>query len=121
MTMRDQPAPIRASLVALNGDLEGTRFTLNMETVVGVRNCGYPDIGFAMSAVNQFGVSRAHLRIVFVDDHFVMEDLNSTHGSFWNDEPVRSHALAHGDLVRAGSAVLRFEIESTPTASKPNH
>jgi diguanylate cyclase (GGDEF)-like protein len=53
-------------------------------------------------------ISRHHVRITFDGrDHFV-SDLNSTNGTFVNDEPVREQRLRDGDQVRIGRSILKF-------------
>ena len=116
MDRRQQPAPIRASLLALNGDLAGKRYRLRMEQYVGVLHCSDSEIAYSNSKLL---VSRHHLRIFFVDGRFVMEDCGSRHGSFWNRERVASHVLAHGDLIGAGQAELLFEIDAVVPTSTP--
>jgi pSer/pThr/pTyr-binding forkhead associated (FHA) protein len=102
------PAPVRASIVSLNGELSGQRFVLRMHQHIGLLYCSDSEIAFPNT---KLGVSRRHLRIMFVDGRFVMEDCGSSHGSFCNGERIQSHALAHGDVIGAGQAEFRFELD----------
>ena len=53
-------------------------------------------------------ISRHHARITFDGtDHYV-EDLNSTNGTFVNDEQVRRQCLRDGDQMRIGRSILKF-------------
>jgi hypothetical protein len=106
---RNQPSPVAASVVVLNTELAGRRFALTMDQYVGLIHCSDSEIAFPST---KFGTSRRHLRITFAGDHFVMQDCQSSHGSFWNGERVESHVLAHGDVIRAGQAELRFELDA---------
>ena len=108
MEPRNKPAPVAASVVVVNSELAGQRFALGMEQYIGLMHCSDSEIAFPTT---KLGVSRRHIRITFADGHFVMEDCHSSHGSFWNDEPVTSHVLAHGDRIRAGTCELRFELD----------
>lgn len=50
-------------------------------------------------------VSREHVRVTYVDDAGLLEDLGSTHGTFVNDVRVAgSQALSHNDRIRLGRA-----------------
>src|SRR5579883_973238 len=58
-------------------------------------------------------LSRRHCRVVGLAGRFHLEDLGSANGTFVNDERVKRHALAHGDVIRCGSLKVRF-IEVAP-------
>src|SRR5437899_1748419 len=45
-------------------------------------------------------VSRTHVRIEAVIDGYELGDLQSTNGTFVNDQPVATHRLRDGDYVR---------------------
>lgn len=66
-------------------------------------------------------VSKQHLQIVFRDEGYVLEDLNSTNGTFHNGSQVQQATLAHGDQIDLGPAGPSFvfldsiEREDTPT------
>lgn len=50
-------------------------------------------------------VSREHVRVSYVDDGGLIEDLGSTHGTFVNDIRVTGpQALSHNDRIRLGRA-----------------
>ncbi len=53
-------------------------------------------------------VSRHHARIVWGGTGYVLEDLQSANGVFYQDVRVPSHLFKHGDAVRCGSLWLRF-------------
>jgi diguanylate cyclase (GGDEF)-like protein len=80
----------------------GRRFALNKpENVVG----RLPDLDVS---VEEDGVSRQHARLVRGGDAWRLEDLNSTNGSFVNDERIQVRQLRDGDMLRFGTAILRF-------------
>lgn len=53
-------------------------------------------------------VSRHHARIFWAQGGYVLEDLGSANGVYFQEQRVRSHLLKHGDAVRCGSLWLRF-------------
>jgi serine phosphatase RsbU (regulator of sigma subunit) len=66
-----------------------------MEVVIGRK--GDVDIVLA----NQH-ISRRHARIVKMDEGHFLVDLESTHGTFVNDEAVQNRILRHGDKICLG-------------------
>jgi len=55
-------------------------------------------------------VSRCHCRFTVTDDGALqVEDLESTNGTFVNDERISRLALKPGDVVRAGRVTLVVE------------
>jgi hypothetical protein len=54
-------------------------------------------------------VSDRHASIRFRDGEFVITDLDSTNGTFVNDEEAHQHALSDGDRVRFGSSEWVFK------------
>ncbi len=58
-------------------------------------------------------VSGHHARIVRDGDDLVLEDLESTNGTFVNDQHVTRHALQHGDVVLVGKHKLLFDAAGT--------
>lgn len=55
------------------------------------------------------GVSRAHARIVPENEEFQLEDLGSTNGVVVGGQRVSRHCLQPGDILRLGSALLKFD------------
>lgn len=105
---RNAPAPFAASIVALNGELEGQRFPLKTLQYVGLPHCSDSEICVATTAL---GTSRRHLSLECVDGRFVVADYDSSHGTFVNGERIsRPRGLAHGDIIAAGQAEFRFEL-----------
>lgn len=54
-------------------------------------------------------VSGHHARVIFQSDKAVLEDLNSTNGTFVNGRPITRHPLQHGDHVLVGKHHLVFD------------
>jgi hypothetical protein len=53
-------------------------------------------------------VSRHHARIYWGGGGYVLEDLSSANGVYFQEQRVQSHLFKHGDAVRCGSLWLRF-------------
>ena len=65
-----------------------------------------PDNNLALSDTE---VSRHHARITRQPEGFVIEDLNSTNGTFVNGERVTRQLLRHGDEIQIGQTRLIFQ------------
>jgi polyhydroxyalkanoate synthesis regulator phasin len=66
-------------------------------------------------------VSRHHARLLWGGGGYVLEDLNSANGIFYQEQRVQSHLLKHGDAVRCGSLWLRYvdTAQLGPAAPEP--
>jgi len=53
-------------------------------------------------------VSRHHSRIFWSGGGYVLEDLQSANGVYFQEQRVQSHMFKHGDAVRCGSLWLRY-------------
>jgi diguanylate cyclase (GGDEF)-like protein len=53
------------------------------------------------------GVSRKHARFERRDNHWLVIDLNSTNGTYVNDEPVTEHRLRKGDHIKIGDSIFK--------------
>lgn len=54
------------------------------------------------------GVSRKHARVQLIFALYFVSDLESTNGTFVNDERVNMQQLKDGDQIRVGESVLKF-------------
>lgn len=98
-----------AQLVITRGPEPGKRFTLERPTTVAGR---HPDNGIV---VQHPQVSRRHARIVRRDDGWVIEDLDSTNGTFVNGTRLTGpHRLERGDEVGLSEAVTLAFREGEP-------
>jgi pSer/pThr/pTyr-binding forkhead associated (FHA) protein len=55
-------------------------------------------------------ISREHAVILYDDEAFVVEDLQSTNGTRVNGKRIRTSPLADGDEVQLGQTLLRFAL-----------
>ena len=53
-------------------------------------------------------ISRHHARVTFDGTSYWVADLNSTNGTFVNDDPVREQRLKDGDQIRIGRSIVKF-------------
>ncbi|HYG76849.1 MAG TPA: GGDEF domain-containing protein [Planctomycetota bacterium] len=53
-------------------------------------------------------VSRRHASIEFTPRGYIITDLNSTNGTFINDDKVNRAVLKTGDLIRLGKTIFKF-------------
>jgi predicted component of type VI protein secretion system len=63
-------------------------------------------------------VSRHHARIFWGGGGYVLEDLQSANGVYFQEQRVQSHLFKHGDAVRCGSLWLRF-VDTTQLGPQP--
>jgi len=64
-------------------------------------------------------VSRHHSRIFWGGGGYVLEDLSSANGVYFQEQRVQSHLFKHGDAVRCGSLWLRFVDVGGAVAPSP--
>lgn len=58
--------------------------------------------------IDNLAVSSFHARIDATGSDFILTDLQSTNGTFVNDNKIVSHKLSHGDNIIIGKHVLLF-------------
>jgi predicted component of type VI protein secretion system len=65
-------------------------------------------------------VSRNHARLFYQGPGYVLEDLGSANGMFYQENRITRHDFKHGDAVRCGSLWLRFiDAVPQPEAGQP--
>lgn len=101
---------IKGSVVGVRGTLQGKRFTM-----------GDQPITFGRSDENDVvlrsdKVSRIHAELRSEDDVFVLEDRNSSNGTWVNGRRVAVHQLQPGDEIVLGDEVFRFETSGSEGA-----
>jgi hypothetical protein len=73
----------------------------------------HPDNDFAIEHPT---ISSVHCEIVLMDSGVVLRDLESTNGTFVNNEPVREVQLSPGQIVRLGDVELLVETTDAKIA-----
>lgn len=62
--------------------------------------------------IDNLAVSSLHASIHNTDNGVVLEDMNSTNGTFVNDEKIHHHNLQDGDVITIGKHQIVFFNES---------
>ena len=99
----------KAALVVVHAaakDAQGTRYPLGDEDVTLGRDAGNTVVVASDQA------SRQHARIFVSGGAHVLVDLDSTNGTFLNSKLVKEQTLRHGDVLRIGSTVFKYVVES---------
>lgn len=61
--------------------------------------------------IDNLAVSGEHAAFLLEGEGALVEDLNSTNGTYVNGKAVRRQTLAHGDLIEIGKYKIRFVAE----------
>lgn len=56
--------------------------------------------------------SRCHAELERVRDQVILKDLNSTNGTYVNDERITAHILADGDVARVGNTCITVVLRA---------
>jgi serine/threonine-protein kinase len=73
-----------------------------------------PDIDLTSYGGSKAGVSRRHGRLLHQDNQWLVEDLDSTNGTYLNGTRLAPHqptTVKNGDIIRCGHIELEFQIE----------
>jgi len=94
-----------AHIIVEEGEEQGRRLSLRPVTAIGRSHTNI------LIIANAF-VSNHHALILWRDELWWLEDLESHNGTFLNEQRIAHPVpLASGDRIRIGTTVLRFEIE----------
>jgi two-component system cell cycle response regulator len=92
----------RPQLLILSGPEIGSSVELDNQPLEIGRD---PDCGITLTGD---GVSRRHARIQLIFALYFVTDLESTNGTFVNDQRVNMQQLKDGDQIKIGETVLKF-------------
>jgi Mg-chelatase subunit ChlD len=90
-------------LVILGGLLNGKSYQLADRVLIGRGSA-------CTIQLPELSVSRQHARIRFAQGIWFIQDLQSTHGTFINNQRISATKLKNGDLIRIGSTQFIFRI-----------
>lgn len=116
----DAPVPeaVRGKLVVVAGNDSGREFPLTGKPITVGRGIDNDVV------LTDIAVSRKHLMLSFVGDHYKLTDKGSGNGTIINQRvETGSCPLTHGDRIEIGNTVFRFEhpaSESADSASAAN-
>jgi hypothetical protein len=78
------------------------------ECAVGTHPVSIGRLPDNMLVIDNPAVSGRHARVYKEGNHYVLEDLKSTNGTFVNDKPIARHTLLDGDLILVGKHTVLF-------------
>jgi predicted component of type VI protein secretion system len=81
------------------------------ECAVGVHPVTIGRLPDNLLVIDNPAVSGRHARVYKEGNHFVLEDLKSTNGTFVNDKPIARHTLLEGDVIVVGKHNLVFSLK----------
>jgi pSer/pThr/pTyr-binding forkhead associated (FHA) protein len=100
-----------AKLVILTQGLSGRAHELNVDrTTIG----RVEDNTFQIAETS---VSSHHCEVLLRGSDVVIKDLNSTNGTFINDQPITESVLKPGQILRLGTVELKLETGAAAPAS----
>jgi len=98
------PGNADISLTVMSGPSKGTVFTLkSARTVIGRKGADF--------ALNDPEISRYHCVLEVRENMISLKDLDSTNGTFFEDERVRAAMLQNGAEFRVGSSTIQVSIQ----------
>jgi pSer/pThr/pTyr-binding forkhead associated (FHA) protein len=80
------------------------------ECAVGTHAVSIGRLPDNLIVIDNPAVSGRHARVFREGKHYVVEDLNSTNGTFVNEKPIARHTLFEGDVVLVGRHSLVFSL-----------
>lgn len=104
-----QPTDTTArKLLVLSGAVKGASWPLTEDSIAIGRDEDNP-----IRLPGQF-ISRHHALLVRAGGEYILRDLNSSNGTFLNDQPIRETLLKPGDRIRIGGIEMRYEVAPAP-------
>ncbi len=97
------PAYMELSLKVLEGEEKGTAYPVNKPRFLIGRTNGDVNLNDGM-------ISRIHCALETSSDGVLLKDLESTNGTFVDDQRIESAPLSNGSTFRVGNHVLQLVI-----------
>ena len=97
---------VEAKLIVLNGPNKDDVHTVAQRKVCTLGRGTQADVRIFDSRV-----SRLQCKFEYRGDHWIVEDLGSSNGTFVNGRVISAAQLKHGDRVRIGKTSLEFRSE----------
>lgn len=91
------------------------------ECAVGVHPVSIGRLPDNLLVIDNPAVSGRHARVYKEGNHYVLEDLKSTNGTFVNDKPVARHTLLEGDIIVVGKHNLVFTLKGGEQTEDHKH
>jgi pSer/pThr/pTyr-binding forkhead associated (FHA) protein len=100
------PKKVSARLTILNGKDLGKTFKLYNNVITIGRDSKN------LMVLHDHQTSKNHAEIIFENDNFWIEDLNSRNGVFINGKKsLHQEKLVNGNIIKIGFTILKFERE----------
>lgn len=96
-------AETKEFLVTLRGGQLGAKIELDRRRPITVGRAISNDI-----YIDDNTVSGTHCRFYFAQNMWVLEDLNSTNGTYVQGQSIQRCALRDGDLIKVGQTIYKF-------------
>lgn len=97
-------------LIFISGRQRGKRIALNRKQPMSMGRNRSNDI-----PVEDEAASRHHAQILWRDNQFFADDLNSSNGTYLNDERVtQTMPVRHGDRLAIGDTIMLFQLQLQP-------
>jgi diguanylate cyclase (GGDEF)-like protein len=100
--LRGQPCLLLTYAGAIDSPEVGCRYDLVADELIIGRSSD------ADIQIDRESVSRRHARLSRIGGGWQIADLQSTNGTYVNDEALRERLLADGDYLKVGNAIFRF-------------
>lgn len=102
LALQHTDGAMASCLVVLHGLELGRRFSLTEKELLIGR------MARSQVQIEQEAVSRKHCKIISAGGAYVVRDLDSTNGTYVNDQRVKEHILADGDILKVGRCIFKF-------------
>ncbi len=99
------PTKKPARMVVINSEIAGSAFPLKGKLSIGRADSNAITIKDAKA-------SRQHAQVLQHGNEFVVTDLNSSNGTYVNDERIEEYVLSNGDEIQIGDTIMQFQIEN---------
>lgn len=114
------PAPTSTSLASIRLQIPSQNTSVALpaqqEALVGRSDAVsgvYPDVDLTLYGGLEQGVGRRHLRLSIQQGQLIIEDLDTTNGTFINGQRLKAgapHSVKNGDEIRLGKLMLRIQM-----------
>ena len=90
-------------------------FVLNIERPIKIGRSEDNDI-----VLYDIFVSRYHAKIRSEEGKFILDDLDSTHGTMVNNKKIKNFVLTDKDIIQVGKTILIYEENKLPNITQRN-
>lgn len=102
-------------LVVLTGNRKGDEFALSAANFIIGRDES------CQLRINDRLASRKHVLVMKVGDTFMVEDLKSSNGTYFNTDPLDRAVLNDGDEIAIGTTVIKYFAQGEAANAGDEH